>query len=212
MSTQLGIYNEVLLTLGARRINSLTQMDDQRVVIDDFYSSVVALCLEQSFWKFASRSVQLDYDTGVTPAFGFTYAFAAPDDFVRTYLLSASPTFDPPLLDYQFEAGYWWANASTIYLRYISNDASYGLNLTSWPKSFEAYVVASLVTACRPRFPECPIPIEGLVKQQKNALLLARSKDAMNEPPRFPPTGSWVRARRYGSSNTPPDWGGTTLV
>ena len=90
--------------------------------------------------------------------------------------------------------------------------SSYGLNLTSWPKSFEAYVVASLVTACRPRFPECPIPIEGLVKQQKNALLLARSKDAMNEPPRFPPTGSWVRARRYGSSNTPPDWGGTTLV
>ena len=211
MATQLGIYQKTMLTLGARAINSLTQMNDQRDVIDGFYSSIVATCLEQSYWKFAARSVQLDYDSGVTPSFGFSYAISKPTDWIRTYLISASATFDPPLLNYQDENQYWWTNDSTVFVRYISNDATLGgLDLFQWPQSFENYVITALATACRPRFPECPIPIEALKKQEKAALLDARSKDAMNEPPRFPPRGSWVNARHSGAS--PPDWGGTTLV
>jgi hypothetical protein len=200
LASQLGVYNEALGHLAERKLASLSESVEPRRVLDDYWDGCKAYCIEQGFWKFAARSVQLTADDGVEPAFGFTYAFEHPDDFVRTYLISEVETFDPPLLDYQDEAGYWWANPSSIYVRYISNSVSYGNNIGEWPQSFADYVALQLAFRACKRVNGSESDWERLKKRQKEALLDARSKDAMMEPLRFPPRGSWV-ASRGGASN-----------
>lgn len=179
-----------------------------RHVLDDAWDDSVDECLEQGFWKFASRSVQLSYDSSIEPAFGFSYAFEKPDDFVRLYLISETETFDP-LLNYQDEAGYWWANSTSIYVRYISNDNSYGLNLGDWPPSFAKYHGLHLAAESVERISGSDSKLEKILKMEKRALLDARAKDAMGEPPRFPPTGSWVTARSGGRSGR--RWNGESV-
>jgi hypothetical protein len=201
LASQLGVYNEALGHLAERKLASLSESVEPRRVLDDYWDGCKAYCIEQGYWKFAARSVQLTADDGVEPAFGYTYAFERPDDWVRTYLLSTSATFKPALLDYQDEAGYWWLNSSSIYVRYISNDANYGNNIGEWPQSFADYVALQLAFRACKRVSGSESDFDRLRKLQKLALLDARAKDAMREPPRFPERGSWAAARAGSSTN-----------
>ena len=51
-------------------------------------------------------------------------------------------------------------------------------------------------------------PDADMLRAEKRALGDSRSKDAMNEPPGFPPTGSWVQSR--GGSVRRSRWDGTS--
>jgi hypothetical protein len=209
MSSKLAQYQRALRYCGERKLASITEDRMPRHVLDDAWDDSVEECLEQGFWKFATRSVQLTYDSGIEPSFGFNYAFEKPDDFVRLYLISENEMFDPPLLSYQDEAGYWWANSTTIYVRYISNDNSYGLNIGDWPGSFARYHALRLAADSVERISGSDSKLEKILKMEKRALLDARSKDAMNEPPRFPPKGSWASAR--GGSSNRSRWNGENV-
>src|SRR5690349_16066401 len=176
-------------------------MSDERMILDDFYSNVLAGCLEQGYWKFAIKSSALAGTSVTNSAHDFNYKVAIPTDWVRTFIISANNTYQPPMLNYVLEGGFLWSYESTIYWRYISNDAtSYGVLLSGWPQSSETCVVAAFAAACRPLFAESTVRLGLLKKQEKAALLVARSKDARTEPPRCPPIGTWVRSRRFGSS------------
>jgi hypothetical protein len=210
MASKLGQYQRALRYLNERKLSSLTEDREPRRVLDDAWDDAVEECIEQGFWKFAIRSVQLTYDSSVDPAFGFNYAFEKPDDWVRTFNISEEETFTVPLLNYQDEAGYWWANSTSIYVRYVSNDASYGLNIGEWPTSFAKYQALHLALESAERIPAFSTERLALLeKKEKKALLDARSKDAMNEPPRFPPKGSWASSR--GSSLNRSRWNGENV-
>lgn len=197
MATKLGLYNSALLILGERKLASLTEAREPRRAIDDAYDDGVAYCLEMGFWNFAMRAVQADHSASVTPAFGYTYAFAKPEDFIRTYALGSTETFDPPLLTVVDEPNYWYANIDPLYAKYVSNDVAYGMDLSLWSESFTDYVANRLaVKTCKRitgKFPD-----DALLKEEKRALAQARSKDAMDEPPGFPPRGTWVTSRLGG--------------
>src|SRR4051812_14344590 len=113
---QLKIYNAALGHLGERKIATLAENREPRRVLDDFYNDVVQYCLERGTWEFACRNVQIDASTSVSPPFNFTHAFAKPTDWVRTVKLSASPTFDPPLRQFEEERGFWYADGTPLYL------------------------------------------------------------------------------------------------
>lgn len=197
MATKLGLYNSALIILGERRLANLTEAREPRRAIDDAYDDAVAYCLEIGFWNFAMRAIQADHSASVTPAFGYTYAFAKPEDFIRTYSLGSTETFDPPLLTIVDEPNYWYANVDPLYAKYVSNDVAYGMDLSLWSESFTDYVANRLaVKTCKRitgKFAD-----DTLLKQEKRALAQARSKDAMDEPPGFPPRGTWVTSRLGG--------------
>lgn len=194
MTTKLEIYNEALENLGERKIASLTEAREPRRVLDDFYDGAIAYCLERGFWNWAIRTVQIDHSAANDPPFGFTYAFTKPDDWVRTYVISDSEQLQPPLLRYVDEGGLWYADIDPIYVRYVSNDTAWGMDLTLWPRTFAAYAASRLaVRSCR-RITGASAP-DDLLRDEKMALANALSKDAMDEPPGFPPTGSWVTSR-----------------
>lgn len=193
---KLGIYNLALGHMRERRLASLAEAREPRRVLDDNWDFVVASCLEEGLWNFCDRTVLLDADPNIAPAFGFTSAFAKPDDWVRTEVVSTSETLDPPLLQYVDEAGYWYANFSPLYVKFISNDPQYGMDLSRWPASFVDFVALRLAKVTAPRIVNNNETTALIEKREVRAMRNAKAKDALNQPPGFPPVSTWVRARR----------------
>src|SRR5258708_823139 len=122
MTDKLSLYNGALTEfLGERKLANLTENREPRRVLDEIWDGgALRYCLEQGLWNFAMRTIQLTYSPSVEPDFGFRYAFDKPTDWVRTAALCVDEFFRCPLLQYNDEAGFWFADIDTIYVRYIS--------------------------------------------------------------------------------------------
>lgn len=198
MTDKLKIYNDALLALGERKLASLSEEREPRRALDDAFDEARLYCLEQGFWNFALRTVELAPEAGIVPAFGFTHAFGKPADWVRTWLIADNEQFEPALLRYKDEGAYWYADHEPLFVRYVSGDAAFGLDLSLWPQSYATYVSARLARKICFRITGSDGRVERLEMVEKKALASARSTDAMNEPPGFFPAGSWVRSRGAG--------------
>lgn len=154
-------------------------------------------CLQAGEWRFARRSIMLDAAPSSPPAFGFTYAFDKPSDFVRVAGVWSDENMTNPLATYREEAGFWFANQETIYLTYVSNDASYGLDYSLWPHNFLKFVQAHFASEIAG-----PLSSTGseVLKLRAHFLREALSTDGQADPSRQLPIGSWVRARMSGQS------------
>lgn len=197
---KLRVYNDALRILGSRRIASLAEDREPRRALDDAYGSDdegVRSCLEVADWNFATRSVEGAYDPGVEPTFGFRRAFAKPDDLVRLTALSADPYFVVPLVARQFtdEAGYWFADYDTLYVRYVSEGDDFGLDSGKWSMAFRKYLSAFLAYECCERITNSTDHLQKARRLMDDARTHAKSRDAMDEGVKFLPTGSWVAAR-----------------
>ena len=81
MTSKLTLFNGALRLLGERRLASLTEDRPARRYLDDAWDDgLVDDALEQGFWNFATRTVQMTASTSVEPEFGYRYAFQKPDD------------------------------------------------------------------------------------------------------------------------------------
>lgn len=208
MATKLGQYNDALLHIGQERLASLAEASTARYALDDAWDSALRYCLEQGFWNFAMRAIQADHSTSFTPTFGFAYAFTKPTDFIRLYQLSANEELEPPLFDMVDEPNYWFANFDPIFAKYISSDTAYGGDLSIWPETFAVYHALYLATRICKRV-SGSFPSEEMKRDLKRAQADASSKDALNEPPKFPPLNTWVRSRSGGTSRGS-RWNGQT--
>lgn len=202
MTTQLAIYNQALIELGERTLSSVSEDIESRRVIDEVYDEVIAYCLEAGQWNFAIRTVEAASDTGIDPNFGYKEVFAKPSDWVRTVGLSGDEYNALPLVDAQYkdENGAFFTDTTPIYLRYVSNGASYGTDLSKWPESFARFVILEIAYRACKRIPNSSADKEMIGRDRDKARRFALSKDAMNEGVRFPTTGRLVRSR--GGSDT----------
>jgi len=180
-TSRLSIYNGALEKIGERRI----------------------ACLEQGQWKFAMRAQMLDYDTALTTEFGYRRGFTKPSDWVATSAVCADEYYNTPVTRYRDEVGVVWCDLDRIYVRFVSNHADYGLDLSRWPASFTEYVktyFASRICLKATGDKELTLAFvkdRGLVHQ---AHLTAVNRDAQNDPPKFPAAGNWVLSRRGTNS------------
>lgn len=197
MATQLTLYNDALLLCGERFLASLTEERESRRLLDQVWttSSAVKTCLEMGQWNFAMRTIRVDYDTSIDPDFGYARAFTKPDDWVLTSALCADEFFRTPLLQFWDEAGYWYADLDTLYVRYVSNHATYGGDLGKWPESFREYVAEYLASKVILKITGSEEKEKASERRLKKKLTLAKSRAAMAEPTSFPPPGAWARAR-----------------
>jgi len=199
MTNQLSLYNGALRMVGERRLGSLSENREPRRLLDEIWDDgAQRFCLEQGMWAFAKRSIQLDYSPSVEPPFGYLRAFDLPTDFVRTISLCSDPYFQCPLLQYSQEAGFWFADLDTIYVQYVSDDLAYGLDMSLWPETFVQFFSAYLARELGPRLKNGSDQ-QKLEAQYKTTLTEARSKDAMESPTKFLPSGSWVNSRSRGT-------------
>ncbi len=202
-ATKLGIYKKALGHLGERTIASLAEDREPVRVLNDYWDDAVESCLEQGRWDFAAREAQLSASTSVTPEFGYQYAFLKPTDWKRTIDISEDPKFAHPLMQFSEMRGYWHADPDTLYLRYVSNDPTLGLNLSRWTTQFERFVAIELALAGCTRI--CGATADAkeeklerkVIKARKAALDLNMAADG----PVFQPLNTWSLSRG-GSSRT----------
>ena len=198
MASKLLVYNASLLLVGERKLASLTENREPRRLLDDvFDGGAIKTCLESGFWNMATRSLRIEFDPSIAPDFGFSRAFVKPSDWVRTAVVSASEYFRPPFKDDQFadEAGHFFADIDTLYVKMVSDGADYGGDLGNWTESFARYFEAYLASRIAWKITRDKKTVETIQDELKRLLKGASAKDAMNSGTSVPPEGSWNRAR-----------------
>lgn len=212
---RLKLYNGALLICGDRQLASLTENREPRFLLDLVWNdSGVRFCLEQAQWHFAMRASRLDYNPSVAPDWGFPRAFDKPTDWIATSGVWQDEFMKTPLTDYADEVSYWWANVDEIFVRYVSDDVTYGMDFAKWPASFTDYVKAYFASRVIRKLPGGSDKVDDICHPKKGvlarALLIAKNKSAMAGPATFPTRGTWSRAR-HGQSRAR-DGGSTTQL
>lgn len=202
MSTQLSVYNGALRLLGERQLLTVSEANEPRRLLDGVWDdNGVRRCLQRGQWFFGRRSVQLEYDPDYEAPFGYARQFAKDTDFVRLCALCTDPYFTSPLLQYTEEGGFWFADIDTIFVTYVSDDASYGGNLAVWPESFAEFVECFFAVRIAPKLTGITSDkVKELMAVEKKLFHRALADDAQAGPTRFPPPGRWTLARRRGNS------------
>ena len=197
MATLLGLYNGALRNIGERRLANLAESRESRRELDDAYTGLVNYVLSRGYWKFAMRTTKISYSPSITPPFGYQRAYEKPVDLVRISKICQDEFLNTPLLQVQEDGVYWFGPVDDVYVQYVSNDASYGGDLSRWPETFNKYAEAYLATEVGPRLkPE--INVAALTAAAKALLAEAQAVDAMAGPTEFPPAGLWTSARGKG--------------
>ena len=212
MSTdRLKIYNGALLLCGDQRLASLTENREVRYLLDEVWNDGgQRYCLEQGQWHFAMRTSRFDYNPSITPSFGFQYGYDKPSDWVTTSGVFSDEYMSSPLIDYADEANQWFADVDEIFVRYVSDDTSYGLDMANWPATFVDFVKAYFASRIVHKVPGAASKVEFLLgpagRHNKGwvnrTLLIARNKAAMALPTTFPSRGTWAQARHAGVNRT----------
>ena len=212
-TTRLKIYNGSLELLGSRELASLSEERKPRRLLDRVWnSSGVRYCLEQGEWQFAMRAQELDNDPAVETDFGFAYAFNKPTDWVATHAVCSDPYYNQPLTRYNDETEFLYADITPIYWKYVSDDASFGGDLTKWPQSFCNYVDAYFASKICISLTKNKDILSFLIGQPGKTdggelgkrLKIAKSRAGMTQPTRFPAQGGWTRSRQGRSGGRGP--------
>lgn len=200
-TSQLAIYNAALRLCGQRRLSSVTEDIKARYLLDDAWDNDgVRRCLEAGEWKFAMRASELTYSSDLDPPFGYSRAFEKPEDLIRLTAMCEDEFFRVPLADRYYDEGdYWFSDLDTMYVRYVSDDNAFGMDFAKWPGSFTEYVetffaskIVMDLTQDEKKRLYILDPNNGLLAQ---ALGKAKTNDALKEPTKFAPQGSWISAR-----------------
>lgn len=188
-------YNEALRMLGQTRLDTLSDDRPARYALDNAWSDSLADVLEEGAWNFAKRTVKIEADTSVTTVFGYANTFSKPDDWVSTIAISADEMFAVPLNQFEDYTDSWVSNVDPIYVTYISDDALYGGNLGRWTRKALKALSAQLALDTGMIITQNKADREELFNLRKKYMSDAKSKDGMNEPTRFPPSGRLVNSR-----------------
>ena len=204
MTTRLKLYNAALRICGERSLASLTESREPRHLLDDVWNDGgVNKCLESGFWIFAELFVRVDYDTEVTPAFGYNRAFSKPTDWVKTSGICSDEYFTAPITLYEDRNNYWYTSIDQIYVRYVSNGAAYGGDLSIWSSAFSDYVAAHFASQIIYQLTNDRKVRADVMALVKTRLTDAKNHNTSSKPPQFPATGRWVNSR---SSRTGSGW------
>lgn len=196
---KLAIYNDALSHLGERALSALTENREPRRLLDGVWDfNAIDRALQKGQWKWALRAVALTYSPSVEPSFGYTYAFNQPTDMLRLSYMCEDERYHFPLLQYMDAGGYWFSDLDTLYIQYVSNDASFGNDMSLWTDAFCEYFACHMAVKIAPRLTQAASRIDELMKLEAKLLLKAKSLDAMADPAKELPMSSW-EGSRYGS-------------
>jgi hypothetical protein len=212
-ATKTTLYRGAIMLLRQNAVD-VAVTDDIAFVnnLDLVYDRVLAYCIVQSDWNFATRTVSIEASEDVSSGINdYSYAIPKPDDYAgRIVAISGNQRFDPPLDDYHEDggfSGYIWCDVDPLYLRYISNSVEYGLNLADWHPAFERYVEHELAWRVAPHLTSMSAnEKEEFRKERKRALLDAQAKDARNQGAQKLPQGRLVQARGWPSTRSRWRW------
>ena len=201
-ATKLSLYNGALRRVGERKLSTVTDNVPHRHHLDTIWDEdPILLVLEDYNWKFAHKTLEWNYNAAIEPDFGYRRAFDIPSDYVRLADLAYDEYFYSPLREYTKEGDYFFCDSDTIYLKYVSDDSSYGKDYSKFSTLFENMVAAYMAQELCSALNKSDADTEKVTMAMEKLEAKARSMDSMECPTRFPPQGSWTRSRRLNRSN-----------
>lgn len=201
MTTKLSLYQGACAVIGSRKLASLTEDRLTRRELDGVFSrGGIRTCLKAGQWNFAMRTAMLDYSPSIEPDFGFNRAFDKPTDWVRTCGVATDEFFKSPMTQYADEAGFWYSDLDSIYVRFVSDGDDYGMDYSKWPEDFARYVEGWFGLQIHDRVINNSAKKAELNDAVKTLLKEAKARDAMDEAAAFLPEGSWAASRRGTTS------------
>lgn len=160
-------------------------------------------CLEQAQWHFAMRASRLDFNSSIAPDWGYKRVFDKPIDWVLTSGVFEDEFMRAPLTLYADEVMFWFCDRDEIFVRYVSDDALFGMDFAKWPASFTDYVKAYFAARIVRKLPGGADRVDDITHPKTGvlarALVIAKNKAAMTGPATFPTRGTWAAARRRGT-------------
>lgn len=202
MADKLTIYRGALRLIGhGASLSSLTEVSHARTELDNAWTSSVDYLLTEALWNFAIRSIELSKDDDVTPNFGYDYAFSKPSDWVRTASMSnVGFNDDIGFEDYDDEGDYWYASVNPLYVKYVSDDASYGYNVGRWRQRFAKALEAHLAFEVAMPLGKDRAVRNDMFNLYEKRIAKAKALDAVDERVRKQPQGRLVTARMASGS------------
>ena len=189
MASVIGICNSALIKLGATTIMSLDEQSRNANLCKEQYEKLRDELLRSHTWNFATSRAKLAR-LALPPAFGPSYAFQLPADFLRalSVLGDAAATAE---VEYRIEGRRLLADREAIWLRYVravtdpnEMDAAFREAL-AWRMAVD---LALPITQSSTVLSEMR---EGLTR----AVLGARSIDALEDVAEQFPESGWVSTR-----------------
>ena len=200
-TSKLKIYNRALIICGERILDDLTEDVKGRRLLDEVWDEGgLEACLEEAQWKFAMKSVKLDYDTSISPNFGFKRAFIKPTDWMITSAMCSDEFYSAPLIQYTDENDVWYSELDIIYVKYVSNAVTHGLDYSKWPSTFGKFVNAYFANEIVMGLSQDESLWAKVNKKLDLTRKEAKNKDAMAGPQKFPAPGRFVTSRYRGRS------------
>lgn len=197
--TKLQLYNQALRLIGEGSLTTVTDSRPERYALDKIWDEdPIKQMLEETYWAFATRTLEWNYNSAVEPAFGYRYAFDRPANYVRSVAICQDEFFTAPLTDYNIEAGYLYCELQTIYWRYVSDADDYGRDMSLWTELFRNCVAAKMAKELAIGLSKSDAVKEGADRELQRYLKDAKSMNAQEKPTQYLRPGSWTRNRMGG--------------
>lgn len=116
MSSQVGICNLALTILGADRITSLSDNNENARRLNAIYDEAVEDVLRAHPWNFAIARQALAR-LATTPAFEYDYEYQLPGDCLRVLITSDGSNL---ITDFKIEGRKLLTDETTVYIKYIT--------------------------------------------------------------------------------------------
>ena len=194
MATKAGLFNAALTELGHVNLVDTGEPVEAGRVLNEIYDQVVLDCLASGPWNFAAVNHYPTADTGLVSPFqvGYNYGYAKPTTWVRTIHVSDDQYMVFPLLDYFDDQEIWGADTGEIFVRYVSSDTGYGLDLAKWPHNFRRYVELVLAERACVRLTQDHDLRKDLFTLYGEAYKKALAQNVSDSPrPRLAPSSTW---------------------
>lgn len=189
MASVTGICNLALRNLGATRITDIADGSKNANVLSDVYEETRDNLLRAHLWNFATKRVELAR-SATAPAFGFSYAYALPSDWIRTAGVHDNDGGIGTIV-HREEGLFINADAEDVYISYVARI----VDPNAMTADFRQALAAELSRVCA-----IPVSDSGTLQDRMAALadrllLRARSTDALAGTPGTRPHGSWISQR-----------------
>lgn len=195
--TQTYVANLALAHLGDHRINDVSDNKPMAANVRDQWDIARLDSLSAYEWGFASKIVQLNRN-GTAPDAEWTYRYDMPGDFVRLTAVADSSAFNrrSPFRKWAFRGGYIETDATTVFIDYVRDHETVG----GWPPYFVDHMAVSLARRLNPKITTSQSTGQTFDQMQAKYLLIAKARDAQQQPVQRPPVGNWLMSLRRGST------------
>lgn len=201
MADKLSIYNDALLICRERELSALTDNIQARRYLDSAWNNdLLKSILEDQDWNCFKKFVQSDYNTAITPDFGYKRAHDLPTDFGRIAGVYSDELGRFPMREHHVEEGVIYTELDVFYLDYVPDADSVLERISSWPGYFARNVAGQLAVQVAGPL-NASVDRREIVFEASERRLQAESNDAQMAPSKMKPPGSWTVAR--GGMNYP---------